>query len=338
MTYNRLLPNWTAEEAAASQNSIFVGQHQMAELELFNDDLLATLLDNHPRSDLGVNTMGLDPKRRDEWQEGEPGTLSGKELLTAVQRGRLWLNVRRVMDHHTEYAELVNQLYGELEEHCKGLTTFNRSANLLISSPQAIVYYHLDCPVNMLWHLRGTKTVWAYPLESGIVAPEVIEDVLCGNSPEELEYRQELDRVAVVRDLKPGQLVTWPQHTPHRVVNTGGVNVSLSTEHFTREALRKNNVHLANRHFRSLFPWGFHDTETQGPLPAAKEFALRVAKRLPVMSPDVPQGYEYPKSFVVDLNAPNCVRSLDEEPSGTEAVPLDFSSLDVSSPVSEASL
>ena len=112
------------------------------------------------------------------------------------------------------------------------------------------MYYHLDCPINMLWHLRGTKRVWAYPLESGIVSDETIEGVLCGEKSEELDCRHEWDELAVVYELRPGEMVTWPQHTPHRVVNTGGLNVSLSTEHMTRSGARRNNVYLANRHFR----------------------------------------------------------------------------------------
>ena len=102
----------------------------------------------------------------------------------------------------------------------------------------------------MLWHLRGTKRVWAYPLESGIVSDETIEGVLCGEKSEELDFRHEWDELAVVYKLRAGEMVTWPQHTPHRVVNTGGLNVSLSTEHITRSGARRNNVYLANRHFR----------------------------------------------------------------------------------------
>ncbi len=93
----------------------------------------------------------------------------------------------------------------------------------------------------------------------------------------------------------------------------GGLNVSLSTEHMTRQAVRKNNVYLANRHFRSLLPGDFRSTELKGWRPAWKEFALRVARRLPRVSPKPPQGYEYPVKFEVDLDAPQCIRYLQSE-------------------------
>jgi hypothetical protein len=163
----------------------------------------------------------------------------------------------------------------------------------------------------MLWHLRGRKRVWAYPLESGLVSDETVEGVLCGEKSEELDFKPAWDELAVVHDLEPGEMVTWPQHTPHRVVNTEGLNVSLSTEHMTPHAVRRNNVFLANRHFRELFGGDWRRTELTGWRPALKEFTLRVCRRVPLLAPAPPAGYKYPITFEVDLDAPNCVRPLD---------------------------
>ena len=310
-----LLENWTPEQAARMNHAIFVAQHRMHELDMFSDNSLIELLDRHPRQNLGINTMGTDPVQHNQWQEGRAGQLDAEQLFTAANEGRIWLNLRRVMDHHPEYAMLVNDLYEELESTCPGLATYNRSANMLISSPTAIVYYHLDCPVNMLWHLRGSKRVWAYPLETGIVSDETIEGVLCGEKSEELEFQSQWDDLAVSYDLKPGEMITWPQHTPHRVVNTGGLNVSLSTEHMTRSAARRNNIYLANRYFRQFLPGNFRSTQLSGWRPAAKEFALRVARRMPIIAPQPPKGYQYPVTFEVDLQSTDCVRPLDQSQS-----------------------
>ncbi len=305
-----LLENWTPEQAARMERTIFVAQHRLHMLPLFDDAHIIELLDRHPRRDLGINTMGDDPTNRKEWQEGRAGSLDAAELLEAARVGRVWLNVRRVMDHHSEYAECVRAVYADLERTCPGLTTFNHSANLLISSPGAQVYYHLDCPANMLWHIRGRKRVWAYPLEAGLVSDETIEGVLCGEKSEELDFRREWDELAIAHDLEPGEMVTWPQHTPHRVVNTEGLNVSLSTEHMTPAATRRNNVFMANRHFRKLIGGAWRRTEVTGWRPAAKEFALRVARRIPGIAPQTPAGFKYPVTFEVDLEAPNCIRQL----------------------------
>lgn len=332
MFLTNLLKNWNETQVSQMHNAIFVAEHRLAELEIFSDDGLVQTLDRHPRKDLGVNTMGTDPARRQDWQEGDAGDLDGRTLLEVAKHGRLWLNLRRVMNHHPEYREIVDQLYDELESICDCGSIFNRSANLLISAPEAIVYYHVDCPANMLWHIRGTKRVWAYPLESGVVSAETIEAVLCGEKSEEIEYRPDLDQHAVVVDLEPGQIITWPQHTPHRVVNTGGLNVSLSTEHMTRRALRKNNVYLANSHFRHLLGGGFRSTEIDGVVPAAKEFALRAARRVPFLSPQPPLGYKYPVTFRVNPDAPHGVESLVTSPAATAvatAIPIATPTFDI---------
>lgn len=330
-----LLDNWSPQQREAMHHDIFVAHHRLAELDLFSDEGLVRILAAHPAADLGINTMGDDPERRSDWREGAAGSNSPEELLECVKQGKIWLNLRRVMDHHPEYRDVVDRLYDELERTCGGEAMFNRSANLLISSPTAMVYYHLDCPANMLWHIRGTKRVWAYPLESGIVSDETIEGVLCGEKPEELDFRAEYDQLAQVFDVEPGDMITWPQHTPHRVVNTSGINVSLSTEHMTRRAVRKNNVYLANRHFRQLLGGGFRSTQTRGVRPALKEFALRVARRLPLVAPPEPRGYQYNETFVVDRSAPNCVRLLDGDAHEPRATILPFAGapLDAQSPV-----
>lgn len=317
-----LLEEWTDEQIALVGRGNLVAGHRLHKLDMFSDEGLIETLARHPEAALGVNTMGTDPMRNDEWREGVTGGHEPATLLEAVKNGRLWLNLRRVMDHHPEYDELVNNLYDELESICPGLHTFNRTANLLISSPTALVYYHLDCPVNMLWHIRGEKRAWVYPLESGVVSDATRESVLVGEAAEEISYSPELDDLAEAYDLLPGQLITWPQHTPHRVVNTSGLNVSLSTEHMTREACRLNNVYLANRHFRDLFGGGFHSTKLTGLAPAAKELALRVARRVPGLRPEEIEGFKYPKTFAIDPAAPDGVRLFEElADSSTEAKP-----------------
>ena len=209
-----------------------------------------------------------------------------------AEEGRIWLKLRKVMQYHLEYAQLANDFYDGMVSVCPGLVAFNRSANMLISSPTAIVYYQLDCPINMLWHLRGTKRVWAYPLESQIVSDQTIEAVLCGEKSEELDFRPEWDDLTGVYDLQPGEMVAWPQHTAHRVVNTGGLNVSLSTEHMTRLGARRNNRFLANRHFRNVLSGNYRLTELAGWRPALKEFVLRAMRRIPGLAPVTPQGFE----------------------------------------------
>src|SRR5690606_15688972 len=110
----RLLENWSEDERAALHKAIFVARHRLAELDLFSDERLIDILSRHPARDLGINTMGTDPARRDQWREGVAEGLSPEKLFECVAKGKLWLNLRRVMDHHREYRDLVNDLYDEM--------------------------------------------------------------------------------------------------------------------------------------------------------------------------------------------------------------------------------
>lgn len=304
------LVQWNPADSPRIESEVFVARHRLHELACFGDEQLAALLDRYPRQHLGVNTMGDDPLRRSDWREGTAGDYSGAELLKIVAQGKLWLNLRKVTRHDVELAAVVQTMYDELEAAVPGYQARNRSANLLISSPPCQVYYHCDLPINVLWHIRGQKRVWVYPRRAPFLETELLEDILVGAHSEEIPYRLEMDTMAQAYDLSPGQVVFWPQHSPHRVQNWCGLNVSLSTEHMSRTSIRRNNVHIANRTFRKAWPWGFRDDAIAGPAAAAKEAAIRVLRRIPGLGPNDRKGYKYPVSFAVDAAAPDGIRLL----------------------------
>jgi len=312
-----LMVDWTTEHAQALERATLVARHRMHEAEIFTDEGLAQLLDRHPDEFLSVSTMGYD-STRNEWREGDRNGLSGAELVEALKRGRLWLNLRRTIDVHPEIAELINGAYDELEQMCPGFQARQRTANLLLSSPNCQVYYHLDSPVNMLWHIRGSKRVWVYPLSEATVSQENVERVISGDTNEDLPYWPDLDNLAQTFDLEPGEIITWAQHTPHRVVNHNSFNVSLSTEHYNKTAVRRVNVHLANQWCRQTFGCPCRSTEIDGLWPMAKITTIRVVRRLRKLRGYEPPKFKFPRTFAVDLDAPNCIRDYQRPPQEAE--------------------
>ncbi len=309
--HQQLLPDWTPQQYAALENEILLAPHLLHKSGLFDDENLIRLLDEHPLCDLGVNTMGTSHTQF-EWREGDRNGVPSDVLLDLVRRGRLWINLRKVLVHHPEIREAVDSVYNELELKNPSFKAEQRSANLLISSPGALVHYHLDTPVNMLWHIRGMKRVWIYPLTPEFVSQQHIEGIYCGEFAEDLPYESWFDEHAEVFDVRPGQMLTWPQNTPHRVTNLDGMNVSLSTEHKNARALRRGNVHLANRFLRRTFKLPCRSTKVDGPVAHWKQFAIRVARRLPwTQTEPVKRGIDYAVSFRVDPDAPQGFTLLD---------------------------
>jgi hypothetical protein len=273
------LIDWPAGQPL--QDRIARCRHKLLDTGLFSDEKLVELFDRHDPDELLVYRMGEDHRKLDDFQYGSRGKLTATQLLEAVKAGKLWLNIVNMTSNHDAYDALVDRIYDELEQKVPGFRTVFRSANLLISSPNAKVYYHADAPLNMLWHLRGEKRVWVYPDEERFAPREWVEMIFTRESDDDLPYRPEFDQYATAYALHPGEMLTWPQNRPHRVENVSGVNVSLTTEHYTPQAMKKRMTYLSNRYLRKWFRLPTTDVTLDGPRAAMKRTAFRVARRIP---------------------------------------------------------
>lgn len=258
-----------------------VGGHGLQDHELFTDAALIELLDHFPREHLYAFNMGTDPTRVEENRLALHDGVSGAELLAAVRNGKLWLNVTRVDRADSRYRQLISDLFEELSAQVPGFFPEASQGTLLISSPHALVYYHADGPANALWHIRGRKRVWVYPaLDEHYMKRELLEDIFAGVRHEYLPYEPAYDDGAQIYDLEPGQWISWPQNAPHRVTNLDSVNVSLSTEYFTRASQRRFQVYVANRFFRTRLGWKNPSTREDGLGALSKTLVQRVARKL----------------------------------------------------------
>jgi hypothetical protein len=255
-------------------------RHRLLDTGLFSDEGLLDVFDRHDPDELLVYRMGEDHHKLEDFQQGSRGALTAHQLLEAVKAGRLWLNIIHITKLPA-YRDLVDRIYDELERKVAGFRTVVRSANLLVSSPGAKVYYHADAPLNMLWHLRGEKRIWIYPDGEKYAPREWVEMLFTRESDDDLPYRPEFDRDATAHPLLPGHMLTWPQNRPHRVENVQDLCVSLTTEHFTPEAMKKRMTYLANRYLREWFHLPATGTALDGPAAVAKRALFRVARNLP---------------------------------------------------------
>jgi len=301
---------WSPTECARFGLAVQCTQHRLHELDLFSDESLIELLDSYPRKLLQAFTMGTDPAKRDDWAPVEVGDLGGHELFEAVRRGRLWLNILRVEQADERFKKMLDGIYGQLSTDCAHFKPLRYTGTLLLSSPDAQVYYHVDGPPNLLWHIRGSKSIYIYPAnDSRLVPRETMENIFASVADEEVPYERGFDDSAVCYDLKPGEVASWPHNAPHRVVNRGSLNVSLSTNHSTLESERRKLVYLANRFFRNRFGLPVSSIREHGLAADAKCFAYRVCRRLGVERSK--PSFEYRAKLRVDPTAPLGVTHLD---------------------------
>lgn len=225
--------------------------HTLNDHPLFSNDALIALIDDYPRDRYNLTTMSAPGAPKGFWREGEKGDASGADVFDAIANGRIWINLRKVMDVDQRYGDILDEMFEEMERYVPGFDSFKRNMGILVSSPGAQVYYHCDIPGQSLWQVRGEKRIFVYPNAAPFLKQDEIERVILGETEEEVPYEAWYDRYAQVIDLKPGEMLHWPLNAPHRVENLGMLNVSVTTEHFTPEIRKQYAVHYANGVLRS---------------------------------------------------------------------------------------
>ena len=281
-----MIADWTPQAIAGFETSIVRVRHGLHERPMFSDEGLARILEHYPREALGAFTMGEDLEDWGSWRRGGASGLSGDQLVRAVQEGRLWLNLRHANLHLPEFAALCAEIAEEKQRRL-GTQVLNRDLGLLISSPGARVFFHLDVPLSSLWQVRGEKRIWFYPRREPYVSDAWIERCVLRTAEGQAPFRAAWDADAESFALRPGDMTTWPQNMPHRVDNGPMLNVSLSMEFMTPRALRRARVLHANGVLRRGLGWSPKVQDRAGPVLAAK-LALAAAHKLAIRSSTAP--------------------------------------------------
>jgi hypothetical protein len=304
------LLDWTSEQIAGFGQRPFVARHRLHELELFSDTALIEMLSTHPRDQFQAFTMGTENSNIHEWQPVDVSGVSGKEMFSAIARGRFWFHLFRMQKVHPRCKELLDQLFAELSEMLPRFRPVNSSATLILSSPTALVYYHADPQFNFLWHIRGKKHVWSYPAgDRELIDQEMMEDIFASYADEEVPYKPEFDRKAQRFELSEGDVIWWPLNSPHRVTNLTGINVSLSAVYETEESYRRKLVYNANRLFRRSWGIPLRSTIETGVSSYVKRTAFKLVQKVGAVR-EAPRR-AYVTQLRIDPSAPDGIRTID---------------------------
>ena len=236
---------WQPEHGALWGNVPLRLRHSLNQHELFSRPALARLIEKAPKSNYMLIETGR-PNERKLWREGEIGRIGGDQVIEAIGRGRIWLNLLRVNEIDPRYGKLLDEIFAELEGHVPGLKTFKRINGILISSPRAQVYYHFDTAGQTLWQIHGSKRVYLYPPAPPFLTPESLENVILYNNETGIKYEPWYEDYATCMTLNPGEMAQWPLNMPHRIENDDELSVSMTIEYFTTDIRRRMFVNGAN--------------------------------------------------------------------------------------------
>ena len=72
------------------------------------------LIESYPREHYSLVKTGANGSSR-VWREGDIGSLSGRQVIDAISRGGLWLNMRNVGLSISRYRKLIDRMFEEIE-------------------------------------------------------------------------------------------------------------------------------------------------------------------------------------------------------------------------------
>lgn len=252
-----IFTDWRPEHTSAWANAPLRLAHRLHRHPLFSIEAMGQLIEGYPRSHYSLVEMGPQGSDRRLWREGDLGGLSGAEVIEAIRRGRMWLNLRNVGKIHSAYGDVLAEIFEEVRANVPGYDSYDQTSGILISSPMAQVYYHMDLPGQSLWQLHGRKRVYVYPNHAPFVAPEQLERIALFEVEVDIPYDPVWDKSATVFEIGGGDMLHWPLNAPHRVENLDCLNISMTTEYWTEAIRRSQIVNLGNailRHKVGLTP------------------------------------------------------------------------------------
>ncbi len=260
-----IFTNWKPEHTAKWQTEALNLKHRLHRHPLFSFEALADLIDGYPREHYALVEMGPQGSPRRLWREGDLGGMPGRQVIDAIQNGRMWLNMRNVAHVSKPYGDLLKEIFDEIAVRVPGYDTFEHTSGILISSPNAQVYYHCDLPGQSLWQIHGKKRVYVYPNTAPFLTPEQLENIALFAVEVDMKYDPDFDRHARVFEIAGGDMLHWPLNAPHRVENLDCLNVSMTMEYWTEAIRRRHMINTANgllRHKLGVTP---RSLETSGP-------------------------------------------------------------------------
>ncbi len=241
-----IFTNWTAKDTANWTSEPVRLDHRLHQHPLFSFDALAELIDGYPRQHYALVEMGAQGSPRRLWREGDIGSLPGRKVIDAIQNGRMWLNMRNIPNVAKPYGDLLAEIFREIEAQVPGYATYNQTSGILISSPNAQVYYHCDLPGQSLWQIHGKKRVYVYPNKPPFLTPEQLENIALFEVEVDMKYDPAYDASAQVFEIGGGEMLHWPLNAPHRVENLDCLNVSMTMEYWTEDIRRRQMINVAN--------------------------------------------------------------------------------------------
>ena len=290
-----------------------LSKHNVHTTPYFDDSELVQIMDSIPRSNLRVWSADREANDLSSYMYVDTTGITGKDILDCVKRGKFWVNLQRVDKFFGQFKALSAELYGGLTAQCPHLDTTFVHSYILISSANMYFQLHVDSYENMFWCARGGKTFYLYPPSDQRVAPqEVMEDICAGVREDFLPHTRENESLRKEFRVLPGDLLSWPQHSPHEFINNDQLNVGLGTFHGTTRSTKRILNYQSSRYFRETMPFMRSRVDHDSFGMTVRRNLYRAIRKITPAPPS--KKVDLWTSYRLDPEHPACLSKLDKGP------------------------
>jgi len=304
-----VIKDWEEHYAEVFGKHILLLQHSLHELPIFREENLERLIEGCPTKYYDFVKMGKQGEHKKSWRRGSIKDVKGSDVLSAIEKGRFWLSLQSLQEWDDTLKAVVDHIFDDFSEKVPGFKPYKLKLGMLISSPNAQVYYHCDLPAQSLWQIKGEKDVYIYPNSEPFLSDQELEPIFLGKSEEEISFQPWYDQFASKTTLKPGEMTHWPLNGPHRVENHDCMNISVTTSHFTDEVRNFYAQTYANGLLREM---GFNPKRNSAGLTKYSKIALAAGHKFVYNKFFAkPKSPKAPMDFTVDLSASDLMKNIE---------------------------
>jgi hypothetical protein len=175
------------------------------------------------------------------------------DTIARIDECGSWVLLKQVQQD-AAYRDLLDEVLAELRAEIEPVTgeILKPVAFVFISSPQAVTPLHFDPEYNILFQIRGTKTMTLFPARDPEVVTQQFREKYYMGGPRNLPWRDEFATRGREIHIGPGEAIYVPILAPHWVKTHCEVSVSLSLTWRSEWSFHQEDAHRFNSRLRRL--------------------------------------------------------------------------------------
>jgi hypothetical protein len=267
-----------------SQHSVmseapFKAQNRLVGHPLFEEKRIKQLLRRLPRERVEIRGVQSLDTNDGSYKRGPMLTdVDPVDTFERLEEKPTWMLLHEIWIHDPDYGQLLKDYVRDVSATFQGVgdDVSDLGCWVFLSSCRCVVHFHADPDQSLLNQIRGSKTVYVYPMR--VVPEESLEKLVYTEDQGSVTYRPEYEAAMFPPvHLGPGESVFLPLCAPHRVSNDEGVSISMNVGFHTPWSRRCRTVRLVNLELRQ---WGLHPAPcNQRPMVDAVKQRMHLALR-----------------------------------------------------------